>query len=446
MAVRLYVLLVGLAAAGTATALVLAGFKLPPLWVIVSIGLLAAAAERAQVRLTNHIAISISLLPILFVAVVYGPLAGMAVAAIAMLGDFRAPHLRWALYTGAGALNGALAGIVAMHSGALTDSAMGSTFLATALAALSLQVFDLMIVTLTFVVRRTMTVDAVLATALPILPTSVLLNSALVGPLAYAYLEFSPWILPFFLLPALAAQKLFTMYQAQRELARDLSMLNERLERANFSFASALVATLEARDRYTAGHSATVAVYARDIAAHLALTLEEQRLAHLAGMVHDIGKIGVPHGILEKPGPLTLQERRTMEEHSVIGERILANVEAYTEVATIVRHHHERVDGLGYPDTLKKDEIPLISRIICVADAYNAMTSDRPYRDAMPSSVARERLRQAAGSQFDTDVVRAFDEILETATESYTIGTQTNTENEAREHAELAPAITADAA
>ena len=96
-----------------------------------------------------------------------------------------------------------------------------------------------------------------------------------------------------------------------------------------------------------------------------------------------------------------------MEQHSVIGERILRNVDDYAEIAAIVRHHHERVDGNGYPDRLEGDEIPLLARIIAVADAYNAMTSDRPYRDAMPSRVARLRLAQAVESQFDTSVVAA---------------------------------------
>jgi HD-GYP domain-containing protein (c-di-GMP phosphodiesterase class II) len=111
-----------------------------------------------------------------------------------------------------------------------------------------------------------------------------------------------------------------------------------------------------------------------------------------------------------------------MEEHTAIGERILSKVEDYADIARIVRHHHERVDGLGYPDGLRADEIPLISRIIAVADAYNAMTSDRPYRDAMPSRVARFRLAQAVESQFDTAVVAAFEAILASAAEAYREG------------------------
>jgi putative nucleotidyltransferase with HDIG domain len=204
------------------------------------------------------------------------------------------------------------------------------------------------------------------------------------------------------------------------------------LERANLSFASALVATLDARDQYTAGHSAAVAVYARDIASRMGLSQRDQEVAHLCGLVHDIGKVGLPVGLLEKPGPLTLAERRAMEEHSVIGERILDNVEDYSEIARIVRHHHERVDGNGYPDNLVGDEIPLLSRIIAVADAYNAMTSHRPYRDAMPNAVARLRLAQAVGSQFDTAVVAAFEAILASASESYRGGASLTFRDESR--------------
>ena len=113
-----------------------------------------------------------------------------------------------------------------------------------------------------------------------------------------------------------------------------------------------------------------------------------------------------------------------MEEHSVIGERILAKVDDYAEIAKIVRHHHERIDGQGYPDGLFGDDIPLLSRIIAVADAYNAMTSDRPYRDAMPSQVARMRLAQAVESQFDTTVTAAFEAILASSDEAYRSGTR----------------------
>jgi putative nucleotidyltransferase with HDIG domain len=239
-----------------------------------------------------------------------------------------------------------------------------------------------------------------------------------------------------FFVPALAAQRLFTLYQEQRRLASDLLRVNERLERANLSFATALVATLDARDRYTAGHSAAVAIYSRDIARRMGLEESQQQLVHLCGLVHDIGKIGLPAGLLEKPGALTLEERRLMETHSEIGERILAKVDDYAQIASIVRHHHERFDGNGYPDGLANNEIPLLARVIAVADAYNAMTSDRPYREAMPSRVARLRLAQAVENQFDTAVVAAFEAILAGADEEYRLATSADFALEVREHEE----------
>jgi putative nucleotidyltransferase with HDIG domain len=190
------------------------------------------------------------------------------------------------------------------------------------------------------------------------------------------------------------------------------------------AFAMALVATLDARDRYTAGHSAAVAIYARDIAHALGLSESDQQLAYVCGLVHDIGVIGLPPGLLEKRGPLTPEEQARLQEHPVIGERILASVEDYAEVAKIVRHHHERVDGAGYPDGIAADEIPMVSRIVSVAEEYNAMTSNRAYRDAMPSRVARMRLAQEAGAQFDATVVIAFEAILAGAAEDYRTATR----------------------
>ena len=252
----------------------------------------------------------------------------------------------------------------------------------------------------------------------------MLLYAPLVALLVIAYEEVSPLTLPLFLAPALAAQRLFGLYQEQLRLTDDLAEANVRLERANLSFVRSLVTTLDARDRYTAGHSAAVAIYARDIAERLGLSEDSQQLAHVCGLVHDVGKIGLPAGLLEKPGALTLAERRVMETHSEIGERILAEVEDFNDIATIVRHHHERWDGQGYPDNRAGDDIPLISRIIAAADAYNAMTSDRPYRDAMPSRVARMRLAQGVETQFDTTVVAAFEAVLAGAGEDYRLASR----------------------
>src|SRR5207302_4323488 len=140
------------------------------------------------------------------------------------------------------------------------------------------------------------------------------LYTPVIAVLGYAYEQVSPWLVLFFFAPALAAQRLFLLYQEQRSLAEGLSSAYERLEKANLSFATALVATLDARDRYTAGHSAAVAIYSRDIAARMDLDAEQRNLVHLCGLVHDIGKVGLPAHLLEKTGALSLDERRQMEE------------------------------------------------------------------------------------------------------------------------------------
>jgi putative nucleotidyltransferase with HDIG domain len=231
-------------------------------------------------------------------------------------------------------------------------------------------------------------------------------------------------------------------YLRTTETATALGTANTRLASGNVSFAAALVATLDARDEYTAGHSAAVAVYAHDIARELRLPPRDAELARVCGLVHDVGKIGLPAGLLEKPGTLSPVERRQMEAHSTIGERILRDVGDDGEISAIVRHHHERLDGLGYPDGLPGERIPLLSRIIAVADAYNAMTSDRPYRDALPSAFARRRIVQAAGTQFDAVVVDAFEAILSVASDDYRLARGTQFHVASIGQAAAAPAAT----
>ena len=178
------------------------------------------------------------------------------------------------------------------------------------------------------------------------------------------------------------------------------------------ALAGALVEVLETRDHHSGLHAQAVGAHAADIAEQLGLDARRQVEARCCGLVHDIGTIGLPPGLLEKPGVLSVAERRLMETHPEIGERILARWEFAPEMALAVRHHHERWDGEGYPDGLSGEAIPLLSRIVAVADAYNAMTSDRPRCDAMPSRAARLRLAQASGSQFDPSVVAAFEAVL----------------------------------
>jgi uncharacterized domain HDIG len=412
-------------AAALAFALFMRGYSVGSVYALVPLILVALLAERQSIRLTpsgpegEGIEVSVSSLVFIFAAVVFGPLAGMVVGAAGLLGDFRRPYARWVIWTSARALTAGAAGLAAVAVGATHTHSFGILLGASAAASLTEAALDLVLGSLTPMIRGTGSFRDLPQAFGPLLIASIPLHTPVITVLVYSYREVSPWSVALFVLPAFAAQRLFLMYREQREASEELGLVNARLESANLSFASALVATLDARDQYTAGHSAAVAIYSRDIAKRMCVSEEQQNLVHLSGLVHDIGKIGLPAGVLEKPGALTLEERRILEQHSEIGERILAKVDDYAEIAAIVRHHHERVDGNGYPDGLMGDEIPLLSRIIAVADAYNAMTSNRPYRDAMPSRVARLRLAQAVESQFDTTVVAAFEAILAGADEDY---------------------------
>lgn len=392
-------------------------------YAVVALALIAAVAERWTARLGDNLEASVSLVAMVFAAVLLGPVESLLVAAASMASDFKRPFMRWGVYTSSRALIGGATGLAAQEALNVPVNDVAATAFAAVAGALIATTMDIGFTAVTMRLRGKATVGSVIKLLAPASVASVPLYAPLVALLVIAYQELSAWTLPLFFVPAMAAQRLFVLYEHQRQLAEDVTATNRQLERANLSFAAALVAALDARDQYTAGHSAAVAIYARDIAERMTLSRDEQRLAYLCGLVHDIGKIGLPPGLLEKPGPLTLEERRQMQLHSEIGERILSKWDQHAEISKIVRHHHERTDGEGYPDGLAQAETPLISRIISVADAYNAMTSNRPYRDAMPSRVARLRLAQAADSQFDTSVVAAFEAILAGASEDYRMGT-----------------------
>ncbi|MCD6253719.1 MAG: transporter substrate-binding domain-containing protein [Thermotogae bacterium] len=173
-----------------------------------------------------------------------------------------------------------------------------------------------------------------------------------------------------------------------------------------------LVILVELRDPYTKGHSERVAELASALAERLGLDRERVRRIYWAGLVHDVGKILVESSVLNKPGKLTNEERTQIEEHPVYGARVLEMVEGMEEIARIVLHHHEKWEGNGYPNGLRAEEIPLESRILAVVDAFDAMTSDRPYRKALSMEMAIEELRRCKGTQFDPVVVDAFIEMI----------------------------------
>jgi HD-GYP domain-containing protein (c-di-GMP phosphodiesterase class II) len=178
--------------------------------------------------------------------------------------------------------------------------------------------------------------------------------------------------------------------QAERRLALTLS-----------ASVQALASLLDLRDGYTGQHSGTVVALCEQVARRVGVTGDELEHLRIAAHLHDLGKIGVPDEILHKPGPLDDAEWSIMREHPVWGARALETIPGFRPAARAVRHHHERWDGGGYPDGLAGEKIPIGARVIAVCDAYEAMTSNRPYRPALAEPIARERIVAGTGSQFD---------------------------------------------
>jgi hypothetical protein len=181
--------------------------------------------------------------------------------------------------------------------------------------------------------------------------------------------------------------------------------LYRELQQMMLDLVQALVSSVDAKDPYTCGHSGRVALASRRIAAQMQLTAEQVEEVYLAGLLHDIGKIGMPEAILQKEGRLTADERVIMNRHPEVGGRILAGIRKLDSIRDGVLYHHERMDGSGYPSGLKGDQIPLLARIIGLADAFDAMGSHRPYRPTMPLDRVRDEIVRCAGTQFDARAV-----------------------------------------
>jgi len=180
-----------------------------------------------------------------------------------------------------------------------------------------------------------------------------------------------------------------------------------------FSILDGLVTTVDKKDQYTRRHSDNVTEHALALANKLGLPLETQRLLRIAGLLHDVGKLGVPDHILRKPANLTDEEFKAIKNHVTLGELIIQGIPNQQEVLSAIGAHHERIDGRGYPRGLVGNEIPLLGRILAVTDCYSAMTTDRPYRKALTMDEAKSELRRVAGSQLDPQLVSVFLQILE---------------------------------
>jgi putative nucleotidyltransferase with HDIG domain len=250
----------------------------------------------------------------------------------------------------------------------------------------------------------------------PLLP-SELASALLAVGVAYLYVQFGLPTVGLFAVVVIVFQYLIGALLLSQQRADELELRAKQLAGFQVALLSALLRTLDLRDRMTARHSAAVARYAREIAAAAGLSEEEQELAHTAGLLHDIGKFILPDRILKGDVELTEADWVEIRKHPYEGARIVSQIDGYQPVGDVILAHHERPDGKGYPAGLTGEQIPLESRILAVADSYEAMTSDRPYRVAIAKQSARAELLRCAGTQFDPRVVAAFLSALDRETE-----------------------------
>ncbi len=205
-----------------------------------------------------------------------------------------------------------------------------------------------------------------------------------------------------------AHDKLRAAYQQALAYAVDLRKSHRQMQRSVLQSLLGLANALEAKDEYTRGHSERVAGLAQRLALAAGLGIAEAKTIAEAGLLHDLGKIGVPEHILRKQGPLTDEEWIAMRRHPLTGAQIVAPLEFFADAALIVRHHHERHDGSGYPDGLKGDGIPVGSRIVAIADVYDALTSERPYRRKLARAEAVQIMRDDAGLTLEPRLTELF--------------------------------------
>lgn len=187
-----------------------------------------------------------------------------------------------------------------------------------------------------------------------------------------------------------------------------LKLLNQELRETHLSTVKAFVETIEAKDAYTRGHSENVAMYSMLLGRELGLSEEELEEIHIAALLHDIGKIGIREEVLRKKSSLSDNEYEHIKSHPIISSQIVSNIPNLAPIACIIRHHHESFNGKGYPGGLAGNEIPLGARILAIADAFDAMTSNRQYRDACSREEALSELSHCSGIQFDPELVEAF--------------------------------------
>jgi putative nucleotidyltransferase with HDIG domain len=393
---------------------------------------LAVIADEMSVEVSDRVTLAAGNLPILLAIMFAGRLPAIGVAlAVGLWGAWRESSRSVVVYNAANFVVAVFVSSFAFDTlvesfGVPIDRVSVGLLVAGAAAAVTFEAVNLALTSIGAHVKYGRTFAAFWREEMP--PFLRSLGVLLLLGLAIAALYAAGGIVAVALLfiPLFASQYMFKLLVREKQHLAKQKELSDKYLEMNIGLAAAMVVLLDSKDEYTAQHSAAVAMYCRDIAMALGLPDEETEALHFAGLLHDLGKVGVPDAVLRKTTALDAGEWVLIRQHPDKGAEVLSHLAAYKDVADIVLYHHERLDGSGYPSGVTGDAIPEASKILAVADTYHAMTSNRPYRDARGSFEVLKELRLMAGVTLDPRYVEALAGVLRDKNLAYRDGSSTD--------------------
>ena len=396
------------------------------------LAVLAIIADEMAVEISDRVTLAAFSLPILLAIMFAGRLPALGVAvAVGLWGAWRESSRSVVVYNTANLVIAVFLASLAFDAFVLPlrvqlNGVSVGLLVAGAAAAVAFEATNLALVSIGMRVKYGRTLATFWHQEMP--PFLRSLGVLLLLGLAIAALYAASGIVAVALLfiPLLASQYMFKLLVREKQHLAKQKELSDKYLEMNIGLAAAMVVLLDSKDEYTAQHSAAVAMYCRDIAMALDLPEEEAEALHLAGLLHDLGKVGVPDAVLRKTTTLNEEEWSSIKQHPEKGAEVLSHLATYQDVADIVRHHHERLDGSGYPSGITGEAIPEPSKILAVADSYHAMTSDRPYRGARSSFEALKELRIMAGATLDARYVEVLARVLRDKDLAYRDGSSTD--------------------
>jgi len=396
------------------------------------LAVLAVVAEEMAVEVSDRVTLAAGNLPILLAVMYTGRLPAMLVALLVGLwGSWRENSRAVAVYNAANFVVSAFLAVLSFDAlvvafGISLGTVSLGLLVAGAVAAAAFEATNLALLSVGMYVRYGKRLRSFWRQEMPPFLRSLAMLALLGLVVAALYAKAGIIAVVLLFVPLLASQYMFKLLVRERDHVAKQKELSDRYFEMNIGLAAAMVVLLDSKDEYTAQHSAAVAMYCRDIATSLELPEHEADALHLAGLLHDLGKVGVPDAVLRKTTVLDDEDWASIREHPEKGAEVLSHLVAYQEVADIVRYHHERLDGSGYPSGIHGESIPELSRILAVADSYHAMTSDRPYHSARSSFEALKELRLVAGHTLDTRYVEALAGVLRDKDLAYRDGSSTD--------------------